>query len=49
MTPNSLLVGSNQPISLVLHVYDGAINSVPETGEASLPIIDVASTALGCG
>ncbi len=49
MTPNSLLVGSNQPISLVLHVYDGAITSVPETGEASLPIIDVASTGSGCG
>lgn len=49
LAPNSMLIGSDTPISLVLHVYDGAITSVPESGEDSLPIIDVASTGSGCG
>lgn len=47
--PNSILVRSGLPISLVLHVYDGAITSVPESGEASLPTISVGSTGPGCG
>jgi hypothetical protein len=47
-TPNSMLISSQLPISLVLHVYDGAITSVPETGEASLPILAVTSSGPGC-
>ena len=45
---NSLLTRASQPVSIVLHVYDGAIGSVPESGVAALPIISVGTDAPGC-
>lgn len=40
-TPNTILLRYDQPISLVLHVYDGAVTSVPETGTAALPQVSL--------
>ncbi|MFK7793275.1 MAG: DUF1214 domain-containing protein [Devosiaceae bacterium] len=47
-TVNTVFVSSQQPISLVLHVYDGALTSAPENGEAALPRISVGADAPGC-
>lgn len=48
-TINTLLLRSEGPISLVLHIYDGAIGSAPDTGLAALPIISVGQSEPGCG
>ncbi len=48
-TPNTLLLRSQAPIGLVLHVYDGAISSVPESGAAALPALAVGQTLPECG
>lgn len=48
-TTNTLLLRSESSISLVLHIYDGAISSAPDTGLAALPIISVGQSEPGCG
>lgn len=48
-TINTLLLRSESPISLVLHVYDGAIDSAPDTGLAALPLVSVGQSEPGCG
>lgn len=47
-TTNTLLLRSESPISLVLHVYDGSIGSAPDTGLAALPMISVGQSEPGC-
>lgn len=47
-TINTMLVRSESPISLVLHVYDGAIGSAPDTGLAAMPLISVGRSGPGC-
>lgn len=47
-TTNTLLVRINDPVALVLHVYDGAITSQPESGSAALPAISVGRDGRGC-
>lgn len=46
-TPNTMILRSAQPVALVLHVYDGAITSIPESGADALPRISVGN-APGC-
>ena len=46
--PNALLVRSDQPVALVLHVYDGAITSLPESGDEALPRLAVDTQGPGC-
>lgn len=48
LTPNAILIDTDQPISVVLHAYDGAITSLPDSGEAALPRIDVGTDGAGC-
>lgn len=47
-TPNAMLVGLEDEVTLVLHVYDGAISSAPDTGAAALPAIAVGREGPGC-
>ena len=46
-TPNAVILRSTQPIALVLHVYDGSITSIPESGADALPRVRVGN-APGC-
>ena len=46
---NTLTLRSSQPLSLILHVYDGALSGVPESGVDALPFLSVDPTMPGCG
>lgn len=46
--PNALLVRSGLPVAVVIHVYDGAITSLPDSGEAALPLVTVGTDGAGC-
>jgi hypothetical protein len=46
---NTLLQGGMAPLGLVLHLYDGAITSLPEEGAQALPAITVGTEGPGCG
>ncbi|MEM6382516.1 MAG: hypothetical protein AAF739_07580 [Pseudomonadota bacterium] len=47
-TPNTLLLRTQEPVSLVLHVYDGAISTAPDSGAAALPTISVGTDNPDC-
>ena len=47
-TANALLAGGTAPVTLVLHVYDGAISSPPDTGAAALPLVAVGRDGPDC-
>ncbi|MBV6656677.1 MAG: DUF1214 domain-containing protein [Devosiaceae bacterium] len=47
-TTNTLLSRVTSDVALVLHVYDGAIGSAPDNGDAALPTLSVGTAASGC-